>query len=158
MIKLMSSSIKEKNNRILVVDDEVDVLDFLKIYLESQGWEVTTISTTADAFKELELRPYFLVLTDIAMPEMDGYEFISKIKEKQIPSQMALMTGFGYNPKHTLVKIYKTIRYPCLFKPFNRVKVAEAVHNAWNSYHEDLVVPTEQQKNDITEKNDDTQG
>ena len=111
----MSSSIKEKNNRILVVDDEVDVLDFLKIYLESQGWEVTTISTTADAFKELELRPYFLVLTDIAMPEMDGYEFISKIKEKQIPSQMALMTGFGYNPKHTLVKIYKTIRYPLLF-------------------------------------------
>ena len=37
------------------------------------------------------------------------------------------MTGFGYNPKHTLVKIYKTNRYPCLFKPFNRAKVAEAV-------------------------------
>lgn len=135
----MSSSIKEKNNRILVVDDEVDVLDFLKIYLESLGWEVTTISTTNDAFQELEKKPYFLVLTDIAMPEMDGYEFISKIKEKQIPSQMALMTGFGYNPKHTLVKIYKTIRYPCLFKPFNRAKVAEAVQNAWNIYHEDIV-------------------
>ncbi|HON11291.1 MAG TPA: response regulator [Chitinispirillaceae bacterium] len=134
----MSSSIKEKNNRILVVDDEVDVLDFLKIYLESLGWEVTTVSTTDDAFKELDKQAFFLVLTDIAMPEMDGYEFISKIKDKQIPSEMALMTGFGYNPKHTLVKIYKTIRYPCLFKPFNRAKVAEAVQNAWNSYHEDL--------------------
>lgn len=135
----MSSSIKEKNSRILVVDDEIDVLDFLKILLESQGWEVTTISSTEEAFKELETRSYFLVLTDIAMPEMDGYEFISKVKEKQIPSQMALMTGFGYNPKHTLVKIYKTIRYPCLFKPFNRVKVTETVQNAWNSYHEDLI-------------------
>ena len=134
----MNSSIKEKNKRILVVDDEVDVLDFLKIYLESLGWEVTTVSTTDDAFKELDKQAYFLVLTDIAMPEMDGYEFISKIKDKQIPSEMALMTGFGYNPKHTLVKIYKTIRYPCLFKPFNRAKVAEAVQNAWNSYHEDL--------------------
>jgi DNA-binding NtrC family response regulator len=153
----MSSSIKEKNNRILVVDDEVDVLDFLKIYLESQGWEVTTTSTTSDAFKELESRAYFLVLTDIAMPEMDGYEFISKIKEKQIPSQMALMTGFGYNPKHTLVKIYKTIRYPCLFKPFNRAKVTEAVLSAWNSYHEDLGAQSEQQKNDVTEKSDGTQ-
>jgi DNA-binding NtrC family response regulator len=153
----MSSSIKEKNNRILVVDDEVDVLDFLKIYLESQGWEVTTTSTTSDAFKELESRAYFLVLTDIAMPEMDGYEFISKIKEKQIPSQMALMTGFGYNPKHTLVKIYKTIRYPCLFKPFNRAKVTEAVLSAWNSYHEDLEAQSEQQKNDVTEKSDGTQ-
>jgi two-component system, sensor histidine kinase SagS len=134
----MSSAIKEKNRRILVVDDEVDVLDFLKIYLESQGWEVTTISSTSEAFIELESKAYFLVLTDIAMPEMDGYEFISKIKEKNIPAQMALMTGFGYNPKHTLVKIYKTIRYPCLFKPFNRVKVTEAVQNAYNMYHAEL--------------------
>jgi DNA-binding NtrC family response regulator len=138
----MSSSIKEKNNRILVVDDEVDVLEFLKIYLESLGWDVTTVNSTSEAFKELDVRPYFLVLTDIAMPEMDGYEFISKIKDKQIPSQMALMTGFGYNPKHTLVKIYKTIRYPCLFKPFNRVKVSEAVQSAWNTYHEDLTPST----------------
>lgn len=139
MIKHMSSSIKQKNRRILVVDDEVDVLEFLNIYLESLGWEVTTVSSTTDAFKELELRPYFLVLTDIAMPEMDGYEFISKVIERNIPSQMALMTGFGYNPKHTLVKIYKTIRYPCLFKPFNRVKVAEAVQTAWDTYHGDLL-------------------
>ncbi len=134
----MSSAIKEKNRRILVVDDELDVLDFLKIYLESQGWEVTTISSTNEAFTELESKAYFLVLTDIAMPEMDGYEFISKIKEKNIPAQMALMTGFGYNPKHTLVKIYKTIRYPCLFKPFNRVKVTEAVQNAYKMYHAEL--------------------
>jgi DNA-binding NtrC family response regulator len=134
----MSYAIKEKNNRILAVDDEEDVLEFLRIYLESLGWEVTTIASTSEAFKALEEKAYFLVLTDIAMPDMDGYEFISKIKEKNIPSQMALMTGFGYNPKHTLVKIYKTIRYPCLFKPFNRAKVAETVQNAWNLYHQDF--------------------
>lgn len=139
----MSYAIKEKNKRILVVDDEADVLDFLKIFLESQGWEVTTISSTSGAFRELESTAYFLIITDIAMPDMDGYEFISSIKEKNIDSQMALMTGFGYNPKHTLVKIYKTIRYPCLFKPFNRVKVTEAVQNAWNIYHADLEKTTD---------------
>ncbi|KMQ50724.1 chemotaxis protein CheY [Chitinispirillum alkaliphilum] len=138
MIKLMSS-LKKKNKRILIVDDEADVLDFLKLYLESLGWEIITVTSTEKAFEELEKQPFFLILTDIAMPEMDGYEFISKIKEKQIPSQMALMTGFGYNPKHTLVKIYKTIRYPCLFKPFNRAKVAETVQNAWDTYHQDIL-------------------
>jgi DNA-binding NtrC family response regulator len=143
----MSSAIKEKNKRILAVDDEEDVLEFLKIYLESLGWEVTTVSSTAEAFKELDEKSYFLVLTDIAMPDMDGYEFISKIKEKNIPSQMALMTGFGYNPKHTLVKIYKTIRYPCLFKPFNRAKVAETVQNAWDQYHQDLESNTSAENN-----------
>jgi FixJ family two-component response regulator len=66
---------------------------------------------------------------------MDGHEFITKLQENKVPSEVALMTGFGYNPKHTLVKIYKTVRYPCLFKPFNRAKVAEAVQAAWDKYH-----------------------
>lgn len=133
----MSSS-KEKNKRVLIVDDEVDVLEFLKIYLETMGWEVTTASTVNQAFEELGKKPYFLVITDIAMPEMDGYEFINAIKTQGFECRFALMTGFGYNPKHTLVKIYKTVKYPCLFKPFNREKVTEAVNGAYELYHQDI--------------------
>lgn len=137
----MSYLKKEINKKILIVDDEVDVLDFLKIYLESLGWKITIVSSTDEAFETLSQEAFFLILTDIAMPEMDGYEFINQIKERGIPSQLALMTGFGYNPKHTLVKIYKTNRYPCLFKPFNRNKVSEAVQSAWALYHEDMLPP-----------------
>ncbi len=126
---------KENNNRILVVDDEEDVLDFLRIFLGSLGWDITTASTIPQAIGALESRAYFLVLTDVAMPEMDGYEFIGVIREKHIPSEVALMTGFGYNPKHTLVKIHKTMRYPFYFKPFNRAKIAEGVQQAWVHYH-----------------------
>jgi DNA-binding NtrC family response regulator len=129
---------KEPNKRILIVDDETDVLDFLNIYLGSLGWEVTLASSTNDAFALLEKTTYFLVITDIAMPEMDGYEFIGNLKTMGVPSQVLLMTGFGYNPKHTLVKIYKTTRYPCLFKPFNRAKLSEAVRAAYDLYHKDL--------------------
>ena len=128
---------KEPNKRILIVDDEADVLDFLKIYLGSLGWDVTLASSTAEAFALLETTSFFLVITDIAMPEMDGYEFIGNLKTMGVPSQILLMTGFGYNPKHTLVKIYKTTRYPCLFKPFNRAKLSEAVRDAYNLYHKD---------------------
>jgi DNA-binding NtrC family response regulator len=133
----MNSS-KEKNRRILIVDDEADVLEFLRIYLETMGWEITTAGTVAQAFEELEKVPYFLVLTDIAMPDMDGYEFINAIKMQGIQCQLALMTGFGYNPKHTLVKIYKTVKYPLLFKPFNREKMIEAVNGAYELYHQGL--------------------
>jgi DNA-binding NtrC family response regulator len=137
----MSSSIKGPNRRILIVDDEADVLDFLKIYLESLGWEVTPASSSNEAFALLETSSFFLVLTDIAMPEMDGYEFISKFKQLGIQSSVVLMTGFGYNPKHTLIKIYKTIKIPCLFKPFNRAKLSEAVKQAYNEYHRDIQNP-----------------
>ena len=135
----MSLSEKEKNYRILVVDDEADVLDFLSMFLSSLGWEITTVSSAARALDEMDNHPYFLVLTDIAMPDMDGYEFVSCIKRKQIASQLVLMTGFGYNPNHTLIKINKSIRYPCLFKPFDRAKVAETVQKAWNEFNKSLL-------------------
>jgi len=122
----------------LVVDDEIDVLEFLRIYLETMGWEVTTAPTVSQAFEALARQPHFLVITDIAMPEMDGYEFISAIKAQGFECRFALMTGFGYNPKHTLVKINKTVKYPCLFKPFNREKVMEAVNGAYELYHSDI--------------------
>ncbi|MCL2182685.1 MAG: response regulator [Chitinispirillia bacterium] len=129
---------KEKTKKILVVDDEIDVLEFLKIYIETMGWEVTTAPTVTQALEELGKQPYFLVITDIAMPDMDGYEFISAIKSQGFECQFALMTGFGYNPKHTLVKIYKTVKYPLLFKPFNREKVTEAINWAYGKYHRDI--------------------
>jgi len=117
------------------VDDEDDVLEFLKIFLESLGWTVTTVRCAEEAFATLKDTVFFLVITDIAMPQMDGYEFISRLRELKLDSRLAVMTGFGYNPEHTLVKINKTMKYPFLFKPFNRKKVIEVVQNAWDSFH-----------------------
>jgi two-component system, sensor histidine kinase SagS len=134
----MASLPNEADRRILIVDDEGDVLDFLKIYLESLGWQVTLASSTAEAFSHLETGSFFLILTDIAMPEMDGYEFIGKLRGKNIPSKVVLMTGFGYNPKHTLIKIYKSTKIPCLFKPFNRMKLSETVQQMYEEYNKDI--------------------
>jgi DNA-binding NtrC family response regulator len=134
----MSSLQKKRNRRVLIVDDEADVLEFLTIYLESQSWEVTAVDSPEKALEELHAHAYFLTITDIAMPSMDGYEFISHIHQSHYTCQIALMTGFGYNPKHTLVKINKSMKYPCLFKPFNRSKVSETVQAAYEDYHRDL--------------------
>jgi len=102
------------------------------------GWEVKAVPTVAAAFEALAEAPYFLVITDIAMPEMDGYELVDAVKERGYQCRFALMTGFGYNPKHTIIKINKTIKFPCLFKPFNREKVMDAVNEAFSIYHSDI--------------------
>ncbi|MCX7727455.1 MAG: response regulator [Chitinispirillaceae bacterium] len=137
----MDYSKKEINKRILIIDDEVDVLNILKTFLEPLGYEVAVASSIGEALRHLEEKPFFLIITDIAMPDLDGYELINKFKEMNVKSSIAMMTGFGYNPKHTLIKIYKTCHYPCLFKPFNRAKVSETIINAWKEYHSDLLSP-----------------
>ena len=136
----MNFSKKKSNRNILIVDDEHDVLELLRIYLESQNWITTTVDSTDLAFSYLRKKVYFLILTDIAMPDLDGYEFIKKIEEMKVPSQIALMTGFGYNPKHTLVKISKISKYPIFFKPFQfkKPKIKNTIQLAWQEYHKDI--------------------
>jgi DNA-binding NtrC family response regulator len=131
----MNSSKRTNNINILVVDDEIEILEFIKMFLESLHWQVDTASSIEEAFSYLHAAPYFLVLSDIAMPDLDGYEFVNKLREEHITSEIALMTGFGYNPNHTLVRIRRSMRCPFFFKPLDRIKLAAGVQSAWNDYH-----------------------
>jgi DNA-binding NtrC family response regulator len=131
----MTSLPKENNRSILIVDDEKDVLEFLKFDVELLSWLPVTAHSTALAFEALKSSSFFCILTDIAMPDMDGYEFIAEVHRLSIQSEIILMTGFGYNPNHTLVKLNRFRHYPCLFKPFNRPKLAETIQAAYTSYH-----------------------
>ncbi len=144
MTERMSSSKKAANKNILVLDDEQDVLQLLRIYLESIAWNVICAQSPLEALECLERTSFFLVLTDIAMPEMDGYEFINVVKEREIPSRIALMTGFGYNPNHTLVKINKEYKYPIFFKPFEfkKPKLRDVIQQEYEIYHKDLELPS----------------
>ena len=69
------------------------------------------------------------------MPDMDGYEIVDRISKAKPRMRLAVMTGFGYNPKHTLVKIKEDHDCPCVFKPFNRAKVLEMVEKAFQQYN-----------------------
>ena len=132
---------KSRNNNILLVDDEQDVLDVLGIHLASRGYTVHKACGPLEGIALLEEFPFFLVCTYIAMPVMDGYDFICRIKESGCESEIILMTGFGYNPDHTLVKIHSEHRYPVIFKPFEfkKPKLIEAVKAAWEEYHKDIL-------------------
>jgi two-component system alkaline phosphatase synthesis response regulator PhoP len=65
--------------KILLVDDEVDILEFLKYNLEQDNFEVLVSSNGKDALKKISQNPDLIVL-DIMMPEMDGFELYQQIK------------------------------------------------------------------------------
>ena len=65
--------------KILLVDDEVDILEFLKYNLEQDNFEVLVSSNGKDALKKISQNPDLIVL-DIMMPEMDGFELYHQIK------------------------------------------------------------------------------
>lgn len=124
-----------KNKSILLIDDEEDVLDLLKLILETEGYDVTITSNCKDALDTVKEKEFFMVISDIAMPEMDGYEILTEITKIRSNIRFAVMTGFGYNPNHTLVKIREESECPCFFKPFNRKKVIGKVKEAFQKYN-----------------------
>ena len=78
-------------NTVLVCDDEKDIVSALKIYLESEGYAVECAYDGAQALALLESRDISLVLMDIMMPVMNGYEATKMIRSldredaKEIP-------------------------------------------------------------------------
>ena len=86
-----------ENNRspILVVDDIHDNCFLLQTFLESEGYKVDTAESGREAIAKIELSLPLLVLLDVMMPEMNGYEVVEKIRQNlHLPNlPILLVTG-----------------------------------------------------------------
>lgn len=69
--------------RILIVDDDEMVLMALDELLRPEGYEVCTVSSGTEALKHLDKEDYDLLMLDIIMPEMDGFQLCKRIREKE---------------------------------------------------------------------------
>lgn len=71
----------KQNQRILVVDDEQDLLEILKFNLETEGYEVATASSAEEAL-QMDIASFSLLLLDVMMGGMSGFAMARKLKEK----------------------------------------------------------------------------
>ena len=85
-----------QGKRILVMDDERDVLLIIKRSLERWGYMVDTFTDATKALDHLKSNPdaYNLIISDIRMPLMNGFEFIAAIKQFVPSTKVFLMTAF----------------------------------------------------------------
>ncbi len=103
--------------RILVVDDEPEVCEYLKEFLEAKGYAVTTASNGAEALRAVERERSHLVLLDILMPVMNGLEALPRILEIDRTIGVIMLTSVD---DYTIVK--KAIgkgAYDYVTKPIN---------------------------------------
>ncbi|MGE5682792.1 MAG: response regulator transcription factor [Bacillota bacterium] len=70
-------------NKILLVDDEKDIIEFLQYYIEAEGYDVISANNGLDALRKLEEMPDLIIL-DVMMPVMDGYEVCSRIRNNKL--------------------------------------------------------------------------
>ena len=83
------------SEKVLLVDDEQDLLDAMAERMRVRGMEVSTTTSAWDALQKTEEGLYDAIVIDLMMPEMDGLEVLKAIKEKKPDMQVILLTGLA---------------------------------------------------------------
>lgn len=81
--------------KILIVDDEPDVLKTLKTILTNEGFQVRTALSGREAIEIFKAEPFDVVITDIRMPGMDGVEVIKQVSQLNRDVEVIVLTGFA---------------------------------------------------------------
>ena len=81
--------------RIMLVDDEDNILNALRrLFSKQTEWEIEIYNNAKDALKRARVCPFDLFLSDFRMPEINGVEFLSEVKELQPDSMRFILSGY----------------------------------------------------------------
>ena len=111
--------------KILVVDDEQNVRDLFRAFLDDMGYSVTTAIDGIDALDKIANERFDLYIVDIYMPRMGGLELISRLKELQ-PSAVIIVTT-GYSGLDVDFRSIRNAAFMYLSKPIKPDELIRAV-------------------------------
>jgi len=110
---------KNAPKKILVVDDEPDTLELVKLVLESAGFDAILVNNGMEALAKIDAEKLDLVLLDIMMPDMDGWDVFRKIRERNSNIPIAILTAKAQNIDKLLgLHVLKADDY--ITKPFGK--------------------------------------
>lgn len=114
--------------RILVVDDELSMREFLSILLEREGYDVSVAGSANEALRVMESALFDLVLSDVNMPGLSGIDLLARIKEKSPETSVLMLTAFS--TAEQAVEAMKLGAYDYICKPFKNEEIKQLVKNA----------------------------
>ncbi len=125
-----------RGRRILVADDDENVRSAAHALLDRYGCVVETAHDGAEAIYMVRAATdagYDGIIADIRLPDMSGYDFMLRLQEIMDPVPLILMTGFGYDPGHSIVKARQAGLQAVLYKPFRLDQLIGSVEQVISS-------------------------
>jgi CheY-like chemotaxis protein len=116
-----------KRNRILVVEDEESLLKLESILLSSKGYSVTGVMDGRSALEEVKANNPDLVILDIMLPEIDGFEVCRRIKEDPVSSHIPVLILTAKKNSQDLARGQQVGCDAYITKPFKSAKVLDMV-------------------------------
>ena len=128
----MTSGLSSNNNkkRILFVDDEPDLTSLFKKALESAGFSVNVFNNSADALKDFKSHFYDLVMLDIIMPKVDGFDLYKELRKVDPDVKICFLTASEKYHENLREGEYQTLSKDLFIqKPLSIKKLIKEIHN-----------------------------
>jgi DNA-binding response OmpR family regulator len=116
-----------KNNKILVVEDEESLLKLESILLSSKGYSVTGVMDGKAALEEIKKNRPDLVLLDVMLPEMDGFEVCRRIKEESETAGIPVVMLTAKKSNQDIERGRQVGADAYITKPFKSTRVIEVI-------------------------------
>jgi len=116
--------------KVLVADDEPNIRTTISDVLRKYHVNVTIVTNGVEAITQLETNAFDLVVSDIKMPDKTGYDVFAAARKGSQTLPVILMTGFGYDPSHSIVRASQEGLQAVLFKPFKVNQLMAEVRKA----------------------------
>ncbi|GFE58169.1 response regulator transcription factor [Geobacter sp. AOG1] len=121
-----------QKNRILVVEDEESLLKLESILLSSKGYNVTGVMDGRSALEEIAANPPDLVILDIMLPELDGFEVCRHIKEDPATKGIPVVMLTAKKNSQDYARGMEMGADAYITKPFKSAKVIETIEGLLN--------------------------
>lgn len=122
-----------RGKRVLIADDESRIRRIIGDVLSTRGCTVTVCEDGGKAMAAIEqagANGFDLIVSDIRMPDHNGYEIFAASHRQNPSAPVILMTGFGYDPHHSIVRASQEGLQSVLFKPFQVERLLDEVRKA----------------------------
>jgi DNA-binding NtrC family response regulator len=114
-----------KNARILIIDDDENIRKALAAILEEEGYMVDTAETAKQAIEKTDKNIYNLALIDMRLPDMEGIELLTKMKDTTPKMRKVIVTG--YPTLHNAIEAVNRGADAYILKPFDVEKVLATI-------------------------------
>lgn len=121
---------------ILIVDDDVDIRTLIQTVLETSGHDITLAASGQEALNKLKRRPYDLVVLDIMMPTMSGYEVLEQIRAMPSRAETPVIVVTAKHDPSGVMREVKGGAIDHIAKPFLPEELEEVVERALSGTQE----------------------
>jgi DNA-binding response OmpR family regulator len=132
----MSTESRLHAARILIVDDELRNRELLEVMLQPEGYVLETAVSGEEALAMVARQPPDLVLLDVMMPGMDGYQVATKIKSNVATNGVFIILLTALDDRNSRSHGLRAGAEDFLTKPVNRAELCERVSNLLRIKHE----------------------